>query len=217
MIKVLICDDQYIVTEGLSKILSSNVEFEVIGTAHDGQEALEMTADTHPDLVLLDLKMPVMNGITATRKIKEQIPDTKVLILTTYDDDEWLFDALKAGADGYLLKDTPPEELLKAIQGTVEGKAFIDPNVTSKIIKKVSSGPSALQEKTNFDLSQREQEILSFIAQGLSNAAIANRLYLSEGTIRNYTSDLFQKLGVSDRTQAAVVAIKHGLVDPREI
>jgi len=214
MIKVLICDDQIIVTEGLAKIIASNAEIIVTGTAHDGQEALIMTEQTQPDLVLLDLKMPVMNGIMATRKIKEHSPGTKVLILTTYDDDEWLFDALKAGADGYLLKDTPPEELLKAIQGTVSGKSYIDPNVTSKIIKKVSSTPSGFQEKTNYNLSPREQEILTFIAQGLSNAAIADRLYLSEGTIRNYTSDLFQKLGVSDRTQAAVVAIKHGLVDP---
>lgn len=213
MINILLCDDQIIVTEGLTKILTSSGKINVVATAHDGQEALSLLADAQPDLVLLDLKMPVMNGITATRKIKEQYPGIKVLILTTYDDDEWLFDALKAGADGYLLKDTPPVELLKAIEGTVSGKAFIDPAVTAKVIQRVSSTPASSPDKTNYNLSQREQEILTCIAQGLSNSAIADRLYLSEGTIRNYTSDLFQKLGVSDRTQAAVVAIKHGLVD----
>lgn len=213
MIKILLCDDQIIVTEGLSKILTSSGQIHVVATAHDGQEALARLNDTQPDLVLMDLKMPVMNGITATRKIKEQYPEIKVLILTTYDDDEWLFDALKAGADGYLLKDTPPEELLKAIEGTISGKGFIDPTVTGKVIQRISNTPSSTADKTNYNLSQREQEILTFIAQGLSNAAIADRLYLSEGTIRNYTSDLFQKLGVSDRTQAAVIAIKHGLVD----
>lgn len=218
MIKVLICDDQIIVTEGLSKILSSNSEIEVTAVAHDGQEALDLIAKAQPDLVLMDLKMPIMNGITATRKIKEKIAEIKVLILTTYDDDEWLFDALRAGADGYLLKDTPPAELLKAIQGTVAGKAYIDPTVTQKVIEQVSDPRSIhTTKKTTYNLSTREQEILTLISQGLSNSDIADRLYLSEGTIRNYTSNLFQKLGVSDRTQAAVVAIKHGLVNPKEL
>lgn len=218
MIKVLICDDQIIVTEGLSKILSSNSEIEVTAVAHDGQEALDLIAKAQPDLVLMDLKMPIMNGITATRKIKEKIAEIKVLILTTYDDDEWLFDALRAGADGYLLKDTPPAELLKAIRGTVAGKAYIDPTVTQKVIEQVSDPRSIhTTKKTTYNLSTREQEILTLISQGLSNSDIADRLYLSEGTIRNYTSNLFQKLGVSDRTQAAVVAIKHGLVNPKEL
>ena len=216
MIKVVICDDQIIVTEGLAKILSTAKEMEILGTAYNGEEAIALTNQHTPDLVLMDLKMPIMNGITATRKIKQTSPDTKILILTTYDDDEWLFDALRVGADGYLLKDTPPEDLLKAIHGTITGKAYIDPNITSKVIKNVSRATSP-KNKTIYNLSPREQEILKLIAQGLSNADIADRLYLSEGTIRNYTSNLFQKLGVSDRTQAAVVAIKHGLIDQQDL
>jgi len=216
MIKIVICDDQIIVTEGLAKILSSSKEIEILGTAHNGEEVLEVIKKHQPDLVLMDLKMPIMNGITATRKIKEQAPLIKILILTTYDDDEWLFDALRVGADGYLLKDTPPEDLLKAIQGTISGKAFIDPTITQKVIERASKATPD-QNKTTYQLSSREKEILSLIAQGMTNADIADRLYLSEGTIRNYTSNLFQKLGVSDRTQAAVVAIKHGLVDQRDL
>ena len=216
MIKVIITDDQIIVTEGLAKILASSNQINIVGTAYNGEEALELTAKHQPDLVLMDLKMPIMNGITATRKIKHIAPDTKILILTTYDDDEWLFDALRAGADGYLLKDTPPEDLLKAIRGTVTGKAYIDPNITQKVLKSAASGMPS-QNKTIYDLSARDKEILKLIAQGLSNADIADRLYLSEGTIRNYTSSLFQKLGVSDRTQAAVAAIKHGLIDQQDL
>jgi DNA-binding NarL/FixJ family response regulator len=213
MIKVIICDDQMIVCEGLQRILGATPDIKVVGTAHNGQEALDLIPSTKPDLVLMDLKMPLMNGIIATRKIREQFPDTSVLVLTTYDDDEWVFDAVRAGANGYLLKDTPPPELIKAIQGTVSGQSFIDPNIAGKLLSGFSSRTATQVQPTNYNLSERETEILRFLTQGLSNADIAQQLYLTEGTVRNYTSEIFKKLGVNDRTQAAVVALKYGLVD----
>jgi NarL family two-component system response regulator LiaR len=211
--RILICDDQAIVTEGLSKIIGSHPDLEVVGIAVNGLDALEQIPLSDPDLVLMDLKMPVMNGIVATRKIKEAYPNLHVLILTTYDDDEWLFDAIRSGADGYLLKDTPPNQLIEAISGTIEGKTYIDPDIGSKVLSQVASSTPKDPPPTTFSLGEREAEILALIAQGYTNADIANKLFLSEGTIRNYTSELFRKLGVSDRTQAAILAIRYGLVD----
>lgn len=213
MIRVLICDDQEIVCEGLQRILESDPEITVVGQAHNGLEALERIPTANPDLVLMDLKMPEMNGIQATRKIREKFPQVRVLVLTTYDDDEWLFDAIRAGAHGYLLKDRPRGELLKAIKGTVEGNAFVDPAVTGKLLGQIAQNGPPRQPPLNISLSERETEVLQLLAQGLSNADIAQRLYLSEGTVRNYTSAIFAKLAVSDRTQAVVVALRYGLVD----
>ncbi len=142
MIRVLICDDQAIVCEGLSKILSSDPEIEVVGIAQDGSEALSKVSQTQPDLVLMDLKMPVVNGILATRNIHEQFPAIAVLVLTTYDDDEWVFDALHSGAAGYLLKDTPPRNLIESIKGTLAGKAFLDPAVAGKILSDYQNRPA---------------------------------------------------------------------------
>jgi len=214
MIRVVICDDQLIVCEGLSKILSSDPEIEVVGVAHDGVEALDVVARVQPDLVLMDLKMPLMNGIVATRQIHEKHPGVYVLVLTTYDDDEWLFDAIHSGAAGYLLKDTPPGDLIASIKGTAMGKSYLDPNVAGKVLESYASRQAASkQPPSNFHFSEREQEVLKLLAQGLTNTDIAQQLYLSEGTVRNYTSEIFKKLGVSDRTQAAVAAIRYGLVD----
>jgi DNA-binding NarL/FixJ family response regulator len=213
MIKILICDDQEIVCEGLQRILGADPDLSVIGVAHDGLEALELAAKNHPDLVLMDLKMPVMNGIQATRKLREKYPEMHVLVLTTYADDEWLFDAIRSGASGYLLKDRPRNELIDAIKGTVAGDAYIDPAVAAKVLANVAKTPSVELRPVRISLSPREAEILELLAQGLSNADIAQRLYLSEGTIRNYTSALFSKLEVDDRTQAVVVALRYGLVD----
>ncbi len=217
MISVLICDDQLIVCEGLTKILGSDPEIRVAGIAQDGAEALAKVAETHPDLVLMDLKMPGVNGIIATRKIHEQFPATVVLVLTTYDDDEWVFDALRSGAAGYLLKDTPPADLIASIKGTLNGKTFLDPAVAGKILTDYQKRPAVSQPSTRFRLSDREQELLKCLACGLSNAEIAQQLYLSEGTVRNYTSELFKKLEVSDRTQAVVVALRYGLVNLSDI
>lgn len=217
MIRIALCDDQFVVIEGLKKILGTDPEIQVVGYASEGEELIELLPELNPDLVLIDLKMPIMNGIIATRKIRRDFPEIHVLVLTTYDDDEWIFDALRAGAEGYLLKDTPPVQLITAIKGTMEGKSYIDPKVTSKVINQVTSPTNLLEMENNFNLTDREKDILRLIAQGFSNADIADRLFLSEGTIRNYTKSLFQKLGVSARTQAAVVAIKNGLVKINEI
>lgn len=213
MIRVFLCDDQIVVTEGLRKILSTDSEIEILGAAHNGEELLEMIKKDLPDLILIDLKMPVMNGIITTRKLRQYYPDIHVLVLTTYDDDEWIFDALSAGAEGYLLKDLPPEQLIAAIKGTAKGKSYIDPKITSKVIDKAASVPRTAKSEHRFDLGEREMEVLELITQGFSNANIAERLFLSEGTVRNYTRGIFRKLGIAARTQAAVAAIKFGLVD----
>lgn len=213
MIRVLICDDQEIVCEGLQRIFSADADIQVVGQANNGLEALEMIAVTNPDLVLMDLKMPVMNGIIATRKIREQYPQVRVLVLTTFDDDEWLFDAIRAGANGYLLKDRPRNELLNAIKGTIAGNAFVDPAVAGKLLGQIAQNNLNRQQTIDISLSEREKEVLQLLAQGLSNADIARQLYLSEGTVRNYASAIFDKLKVSDRTQAVVVALRYGLVD----
>lgn len=213
MVSVLICDDQIIVTEGLQKILNAAPEIEVVAVAFDGSEAIELAERHQPDLVLMDLKMPVMNGIIATRKLRARFPDMQVLILTTYDDEEWIFDAVRAGAAGYLLKDTPPQQLIEAIIGTAQGKSYLDPNVAGKLMSDYVRG-SSQPAPSHYQFSEREQDVLRLLAQGLSNADIAQQLYLTEGTVRNYTSEILKKLGVSDRTQAAVLALRYGLVKP---
>jgi len=214
VIRVLLCDDQLIVTEGLRIILGSVSDISVVGAAHDGAEAVDLVAKERPDLVLMDLRMPVMNGIQATRKISTEYPACRVLVLTTYDDDEWVLDAIRAGAAGYLLKDTPRDQLIAAIRGTVAGATHIDPNVAGKLLKQVanpSAAPSEHNSSVGADLSEREREILRLVADGLSNAEIAERLHLSKGTVQNYMSSLFAKLDVTDRTQAAILALRHGL------
>lgn len=214
MIRLLLCDDQDIVTEGMGVILRAVRDFQVVGVARDGAQAVEMTGQLHPDLVLMDLRMPIMNGIQATRKLREQFPQVKVLVLTTYDDDEWVFDAIRAGASGYLLKDTPRDQIVAAIRGTVAGATHVDPQVAGKLFAHISQPVSTAPVASTLtaDLSARELEILKLLATGLSNSEIAERLHLSKGTVQNYISNLFVKLDVTDRTQAAVIALRHGLV-----
>ncbi len=213
MIRVVICDDQDIVCEGLRVILNSAVGIEVVGAAHDGAEALEVVARTSPDIILMDLKMPGMNGLQATRRLREEAPQVRVLVLTTYDADDWVFDAIRSGAAGYLLKDSPREELIAAIKGTAAGKTHVDPAVAGKLFGQIVRRSPPAGSTVAGDLSDRERDVLRLLARGLSNTAIAGRLYLSEGTVRNYVSAVFAKLGVSDRTQAAVIALRYGLVD----
>ena len=209
--KIIICDDQAVVRDGLELLLSLEKDFQVVGCAQDGAEAVELTARHQPDLVLMDLKMPGMNGIEATRQIRARFPHVKVLVLTTYDDDEWLFDAIRAGASGYLLKDTPREKVIEAIRGTLAGKSFVDPSVAGKLLAQVSSQQSQPASLLTEKLTAREVEVLRLLARGLTNAEIAAQLYLSEGTVRNHISAILEKLGVTDRTQAAIIAIQHGL------
>jgi NarL family two-component system response regulator LiaR len=170
-----------------------------------------MVAKEKPDLVLMDLKMPIMNGVEATRQIRAKYPGVKILVLTTYDDDEWVFDAIQAGASGYLLKDTPRDEVIKAVKGTVSGKTYVDPSVAGKVLEQVSSHQTQPTTLITGKLTEREIEVLRLIAKGLSNKDISGQLFLSEGTVRNHVSAILAKLGVSDRTQAAVIAIQHGL------
>ena len=216
MVRVLICDDQAVVCEGLEMILDADPEIEVVGLAYDGAEALELIPSTQPDLVLMDLKMPVMNGIHATREIKKNTPEIKVLVLTTFGEDEWVFDAVRSGADGYLLKGTPREKLVAAIKGTVVGEAYIDPAVGGKLMAQVARNPSPEDTTMAVDLSDRELDVLKLLAQGLTNAEIAERLFLTRGTVRNYVSAILNKLDVEDRTQAAILAIRHGLVSAED-
>jgi DNA-binding NarL/FixJ family response regulator len=216
MVRVLICDDQDIICEGLRKILESDPDIRVTGIAVDGQEAIERVRADPPNVVLMDLKMPRMNGVQATRAIRQSHPEVRVLVLTTYAEDDWLFDAIRSGASGYLLKDTPRNELLDAVKGTAAGKSYVDPAVMGKILSHVEQGPQSESPPSAIHLTQREHDILRLLTRGLTNADIAQQLYLSEGTVRNYTSAIFEKLGVSDRTQAAVAAIRMGLADTEE-
>ncbi|MBN1146587.1 MAG: response regulator transcription factor [Anaerolineales bacterium] len=212
-IKILICDDQDLVCEGLKAILSTDAELEVVGTAYDGCEALELLPKCRPDLALMDLKMPGMDGVQATRRIRQEHPNVKVLVLTTYDADQWVFDAIRAGASGYILKDTPREGLIAAIKDAVAGKTPVDPAIAGRLFDHIARQAPAPDTAIADSLSEREKEVLRLLARGLSNADIAEKIYLSEGTVRNYVSSIFAKLGVSDRTQAAVLAIRYGLAD----
>ena len=216
MVRIVICDDQEVVREGLKKILGSDPDIEVVGTATNGSEVIELVEIHKPDLVLMDLKMPEMNGIQATHIVREKYPEIYVLILTTYDDDEWLFDAIRSGASGYLLKDTPRNELLNAIKGTIDGQTHVDPAVAGKLFARIAQNIPNKQQMGPDILSEREMEIIKLLARGFSNADIAKQLYLSEGTVRNYTSSIFAKLEVSDRTQAAVIALRYGWVDSED-
>ena len=217
-IRLLICDDQAIVCEGLRAMLTPIPEIEIVGVANNGIEAIDLTRRLQPDLVLMDLKMPRINGIQATKSIREQFPQVRVLVLTTYDADEWVINAIRNGAAGYLLKDTPQEELVKAITNTVRGWNPIDPHVAGKLMDRVVQQSFAPEQdqKLISSLSEREREVLGLLANGLGNSEIAQTLFLSEGTIKNYVSMIFTKLGVTDRTQAAILAIRAGLVNPRE-
>ena len=211
MIRVLIVDDQEIVCEGLHVVLSANPNIEVVGMAHDGAKAVELVESLRPDLVLMDLKMPLMNGVQATHAIKTQYPETAVLILTTYDEDEWVVDAIRAGANGYLLKDTGREEVVAAIEGVIAGKNPVDPGVAEKLFKYVRYGVPSQSNLADL-LSERELGVLRLLATGLTNAAIADRLHLSEGTVRNHVTNILAKLNVTDRAQATALAWRYGLV-----
>lgn len=212
MTRVVLCDDQVFVCEGLNAILGTAPDIEVVGMAYDGEEALQLVERLQPDLVLMDLKMPGLNGVQATRQIHQHFPHIKVLVLTTYDFDEWVLEAVRAGANGYLLKDTPREQLFAAIRGTMQGKSFIDPAVAPKLLNHLSSSPPASpKDEAAGLLSERELEVLQLVAQGLSNLEIAQKLYLSEGTVKNYVSAIFAKTNVTDRTQATLFALRNGL------
>jgi len=213
MIRIIICDDQEVVCQGLKAILSTSDNLDVVGIANNGAEALEFL-ETHPvDVILMDLKMPVMNGIHATKAVKEKYPSIKVLVLTTYDADAWLFDAIRNGADGYLLKDTSREALVQAIEEIVSGNTPVDSKVAGKLFHQLAKQALPGDSTLGQNLSDREKEILKLITHGMANAEIAQTLFLSEGTVRNYVSSILEKLEVDDRTQAAVLALRYGFVE----
>jgi DNA-binding NarL/FixJ family response regulator len=210
MIRVVIADDQRAVREGLAMLVGLIVDIEVVGTAANGVEALELTRDLHPDVVLMDLRMPEMEGAEATHKIRATLPDTQVLVLTTYADDESLFPALQAGARGYLTKDASAEEIERAIRAVADGHTHLDPAIQQRLV--AAALATAGQARILPDeLTSREVEVLKLIAAGLSNAEIAAALVVSAATIKTHINHIFQKTGARDRAQAVRYAYQHGI------
>jgi DNA-binding NarL/FixJ family response regulator len=214
-IRILLVDDQPLFREGLRTLLSVQPDFEVVGEAGNGAEALRLARSLHPAVVLMDLQMPMLDGVAATRRLCEEQPECRVIVLTTFDDDELVFDGLRAGAIGYLLKDAPSEKLGEAIRGAARGESFLQPSVAAKVVaefarlsRKPETHPSTLIDP----LSEREREVLRLIANGSSNREIAGKLCLAEGTVKNHITNILAKLAVRDRTQAALKAIELGLL-----
>jgi DNA-binding NarL/FixJ family response regulator len=215
-IRVLLVDDQALFREGLETLLSVHKDIQVVGQASNGQEAVEVAAKVHPDVVLMDVRMPILDGVRATRLLKEAQPQCRVIVLTTFDDDEYIFDALRTGAAGYLLKDVASVRLVEAIRATARGESILEPSVAAKVIAeftRVSSMvPPKQMEQLVEPLSERELEILACIARGASNKEIASQLFIAEGTVKNHITHILGKLGVRDRTQAALKARELGLL-----
>ena len=211
-IRILIVDDQALFREGLRTLLSVQAGLEVVGEAGNGEEALRQADTLKPEVILMDLQMPVMDGAAATRRIKTQMPSAKVIVLTTFDDDENVFEGLRAGAVGYLLKDTPSAKLVEAIRLAARGESFLEPSVAAKVVSefaRLSPRPAgALAEP----LSEREIEVLRLVARGASNKEIASELVIAEGTVKNHITSILAKLEVTDRTEAAVKARELGLI-----
>lgn len=215
LIKILLVDDQPLFREGLRTLLSVHSDFEIVGEAGNGQEAINLVRSHTPSVVLMDLQMPVLDGVAATHRLHEEYPQCRVIVLTTFDDDEKVFDGLRAGAVGYLLKDAPSEKLAEAIRVAARGETFLQPSVAAKVVaefarltRKTTEHPNSFSEP----LSEREVEILRLIASGGSNREIAEALFLAEGTVKNHVTNILGKLGVRDRTQAAIKAKDIGLV-----
>ncbi len=215
-IRVLLVDDHALFREGLETLLSIHRDIQVVGQAGNGQEAVEVAAKVQPDVVLMDVRMPILDGVRATRLLKEAQPQCRVIVLTTFDDDEYIFDALRMGAVGYLLKDVASTQLVEAIRAAAQGESSLEPSVAAKVIAeftRVSSMiPPAQMEGLVEPLSERELEILSLIARGASNKEIASQLYIAEGTVKNHVTHILGKLDVRDRTQAALKAREMGLL-----
>ncbi len=215
-VRICLVDDQRLIREGLRLLLELESGLEVVAEAGDGASALDVVAEARPDVVLMDIRMPGMDGVEATRRLLARMPEARVIILTTFDDDAYIFDALRAGALGYLLKDLSGPELAAAIREVARGGALIQPSVARKVLAEFSRlAPETPRSGLPLPepLSAREQEILQGIARGLTNKEIASKLSLTEGTVKNYISVVFQKLGVTDRTQAALRARELGLDD----
>ncbi len=212
-IKVLIADDQRLMREGLATLLALSDDIEIVGQASDGAEAIELAKRRRPDVILMDIQMPHVNGVEATTTIRSLLPQTQVIILTTFDDDEYLLSGLRAGACGYLLKDMPSEQLATAVRSAAKGQSPIGPEMARKLVNLVTHSPIVPSPATaTSELSEREIEVLQLIAAGLSNKEIAEKLFIAEGTAKNHVSNILSKLEVRDRAQAVARAKELGLV-----
>jgi DNA-binding NarL/FixJ family response regulator len=216
MIRVVIADDQAMVRAGFSALLDAQPDIEVVGLAADGEECLRVVADLAPDVVLMDVRMPVLDGISATRELSTSAPATRILMLTTFDVDDYVFDALSAGAAGFLLKDASPDELARAVRVVAEGEALLAPSATRALIERFSAtrGPRRTDRVVLGELTEREREILIGVAQGESNTEIAVRLFIAEQTVKTHVSRILSKLGARDRAQLVIAAYEAGLVAP---
>lgn len=213
-VKVLIADDHALMREGLRKILSIEENIAVIGEAENGDQAIHMAFTLNPDIILMDINMPVANGIEATRAIKKEKPEIGIIALTIHEQEEYLFELIKAGVSGYVLKDISPGVLIKTILGVARGESFIPSSMTSKIFAEFNRLYALSSRNNNTQgLTRREIDVLRLVANGENNRAIAKKLFISEKTVKNHLTSIFQKLGVGDRTQAAIHAVKSKIVD----
>lgn len=215
-IRILLVDDQAMFREGLRTLLSTQTDFEVVGEAANGEEALRQAAALRPTVILMDLRMPVLDGVAATQRLHATLPECRVIVLTTFDDDEYIFDGLRAGAAGYLLKDASSDKLFEAIRAAARGESFLQPSVAARVVaefaRMAAAGAGSHSEALPEPLSEREIEVLRLVAQGASNKEIAATLFITEGTVKNHLTSILAKLGVRDRTQAALKARELGLL-----
>ncbi|EAX48926.1 two component transcriptional regulator, LuxR family [Thermosinus carboxydivorans Nor1] len=219
-INILVADDHALLRQGIKNVLALENDFAVIGEAGDGEETLRKAAELAPDVILLDINMPRLNGLEVTKRLRDSHPQIKVLILTIHDDDNYVVEVIKAGAAGYLLKDVEPSMLVAAIRAVYEGESFIYPTLAKRLLDEtIRRGEKKKQESAvqparrgEERLTYRELEVLQLVAQGLSNSEIAQKLYLSEKTVKNHLTNIFRKINVTDRTQALIYAIRHKIV-----
>jgi len=214
-IRLLLVDDQALFREGLHTLLSTRADFEVVAEAENGEEALRLAVQNRPNVILMDLRMPILDGVSATRRLKESLPECKVIVLTTFDDDDLVFDGLRAGAVGYLLKDVSSEKLAEAIYAAARGEYFLLPSITAKVMAEFSRTTRSTQISGTplvEPLSTRELEILRLVSTGLSNKEIADTLVIAEGTVKNHLTSILGKLEARDRMQAVIKARELGLI-----
>ena len=213
-IRVLVADDQPLVRSGFRMILEERPDLELVGEACDGLEAVDLARELDPDVILMDVRMPNLDGVEATRRLVDAGARARILVLTTFDLDEYVYAAVRAGASGFLLKDVQPAELVDAIRVVAAGNSLFGPAATRRLVERFAGGPEPPPSRTLDGLTEREREILALVAAGLSNAEIAERLYLSETTVKTHVSSLLRKLAVRDRVQAVIAAYDAGLVRP---